>query len=638
MKLNKWFYGAMALSMLAACSSEDAPRNENGKPEIAFKGDGYLAIQINLPVESSVSRANDNFGDGTSNEYAVTEAAIALFKGTSEADATFVKVIKLDDTTFETDDPNNDNVTSTSTAFLIDNLELATDETLYGLALINYNGVVDITVTANGDGTTTSSMKVGTTTITSFADLQGVTISNNELYNTTDKNHFFMTNAILSDVRGGANDPGTTPGIFQLVELSRFLYDSKTEALANPSGCIYVERAVAKITSGIGDNAKTIQVGDNETGKVTLEVSYQYVIDNTEPSSYLIRKAPSKTVFTQFEWNLANINATGNNKYRMIGHTQMPVFEGYPHQYEYYRTYFCQDPNGPGIAAGNSLKSSKVGNDYPFVNVASTNPFYCYENTFTVTNQNHGNTTRAIFKVTMKPQGQENAVNLYVMDNDRTSIYTVTQIDKKFTAEVLGYQDAVRTALEALAKKANPTATMTVTEAEKYISTELEDVGTDRQLKSVALNTTAEGFDDVFGTATNADFKQALKDNGFDYDVMIENINNHFVLTKYEGGVSYFEVYIKHFGDDQTKITTINGTTTAEVYTKDPRAGNYLGRYGLVRNNWYDITVSDIIGMGSVTVPTIDFTLSDDNKKEEKYMSAEIHILSWAKRTQSEIF
>lgn len=78
------------------------------------------------------------------------------------------------------------------------------------------------------------------------------------------------------------------------------------------------------------------------------------------------------------------------------------------------------------------------------------------------------------------------------------------------------------------------------------------------------------------------------------------------------------------------------GITTTDVYPTGPyRDAKYLGRWGLVRNNWYDITVDNILSLGSATVPEIDGK-SDDNKEENYYIAARFHILSWAKRTQHE--
>ncbi len=61
-----------------------------------------------------------------------------------------------------------------------------------------------------------------------------------------------------------------------------------------------------------------------------------------------------------------------------------------------------------------------------------------------------------------------------------------------------------------------------------------------------------------------------------------------------------------------------------------------MGRYGLVRNNWYDIQVTEIKKIGSPVVPNITTDKTPDDNIDA-YISAKINVLSWAKRTQSTI-
>ena len=63
---------------------------------------------------------------------------------------------------------------------------------------------------------------------------------------------------------------------------------------------------------------------------------------------------------------------------------------------------------------------------------------------------------------------------------------------------------------------------------------------------------------------------------------------------------------------------------------------DYLGRYGMVRNNWYDVTITSVRNLGSPVVPDVEGSrgdTSDDNK--EIYLAFKVNVLSWAKRTQN---
>ena len=117
-------------------------------------------------------------------------------------------------------------------------------------------------------------------------------------------------------------------------------------------------------------------------------------------------------------------------------------------------------------------------------------------------------------------------------------------------------------------------------------------------------------------------------------------------LVSYVGGCAYYPIRIKHFGKDDTPWNTEDnapttkpskGESITDIYpgTDPTRSNNYLGRYGVLRNNWYDISVSKISAIGSPVVPEVskDKTPDDDYYN---YIAVRINVLSWAKRTQVE--
>ena len=135
-------------------------------------------------------------------------------------------------------------------------------------------------------------------------------------------------------------------------------------------------------------------------------------------------------------------------------------------------------------------------------------------------------------------------------------------------------------------------------------------------------------------------------------------------LYKYVGGIAYYSARIQHFGDVETPwnarseaynvyqdasnpcIYPANGTqqygTPLATYVYgDNHANAWLGRWGIVRNNWYVLTLKKIEGIGS-PVPE-DFSgeagnTPDDNPPTSFFISAEVHILPWVKRTQQVVF
>lgn len=96
-------------------------------------------------------------------------------------------------------------------------------------------------------------------------------------------------------------------------------------------------------------------------------------------------------------------------------------------------------------------------------------------------------------------------------------------------------------------------------------------------------------------------------------------------INTYLKGVTYYIARVKHFGDALTEWKS--GENYGENNDK------YLGRYGMLRNNWYELKVGNVYGPGYPGVPPVDPTLPDD--ENEKYLSVSVKILSWAKRSDT---
>ena len=97
-------------------------------------------------------------------------------------------------------------------------------------------------------------------------------------------------------------------------------------------------------------------------------------------------------------------------------------------------------------------------------------------------------------------------------------------------------------------------------------------------------------------------------------------------IKTYKEGVSYYIARIKHFGDDLTPWKEGDATYDGENL-------KWLGRYGVLRNNWYDLTIEKISGPGYPDVPEVKPDTPDD--EDTKYISVSVKILDWAKRSQS---
>lgn len=698
MKLNKWLYGAFALGLLAACSDKDiAPDSGGNDPNGSVSGvDNYLAVEIKLP-EEAVTRAGDNttgandfFDDGTKEEYNVKNAMIVVFKGgTDEKAATFYKAYDLEKPFF-TNTPADDQITSSYIAAIpVEGLATDYSEHYYGLVFLNRDGKTT-KVTSGSNGTTDGVMISNhtLTTSTTFADvleyittLASESTTENEFINS---NGFFMTNAPLSDA---TVDLVPTPNIHYLADLGTKTYTTMAEAKQKVSACIYVERAVAKVTTSVASNAYNFLTFVDKDGKkiddITVTATVECRMRNSNRKSYVVRNVEKDDnhLGTHFTWDLAS--TTYPRRYRMVGTTPMPGLSSPFHEgvdqaigeqtvkvQNLYRTYWCHDPNysknmykdGNPPAEGQTVPDPKDAEnttgdemfDGDFQVLSTNNTFYCRENTFDVKHQNNGNTTMALYKITyaVSTTGVVPDGGLYIKDGDHKKIYVKkedacwAEISRIITD--VNIQAALKTAIENTTTiSATQDANGVIQNAEEYLDIKIDKKAGTQTLEVTSISLKAEkgfsvgtitAFNNTIGNAAGTTTSQIQKD-------LLSRVNALSDITEYTGGVSYYYIPIMHFGDYYCPWTETVGTTTQAVYNggiafgdNDNHAKNYLGRYGMVRNNWYDLKINEIKAIGEPTLPSIKLTLSDDNKEVKRYIGVEIHVLSWAKRTQSVSF
>lgn len=632
MKTTKLFPLALAALMLGACSSDSI--NEQGTDKgFDADGNGFLSVSINLPTQKTTRAANDVFKDGTTAEYEVKDATLLLFGGADAATATCQGVYSIDLSQF---DDNTDDDQITTQYQTVQKVDAVTGTYAYALVVLNKN---DIDLDAF-KSKTLKEITNGATSVTSETDF-------------TSKG-FLMTNAPLSDKAGTSTGVGakeTTVTTTILTPVTENIYPSKSEAEAGDKAEITVERAVAKVSlttkiSGDKELAITNNTGKTSSDKISFSIDDAWALANKNNVTYLVRNwnqiRPSTLANgNKFgdEWYLLKseiatentaagenvisgvTDARTSNPYRFAGTNNIGA-GSYPLGYanEAYRTYFGADPNYDS--------NNAVATALPTADDFTADTKYCLENTFDVQHQNVKYTTCAIVKATFG-----DGADFYTRGTQTNVIYKESDIKTyavKSAIDLYG-QAAIDKALAAITDKGTDTYTGVVNEDNVTLTYETDASTGQYKVASVSVKVSVSKN----GTAeTSLDKTYADTDFTGDADPSLAQLNSKsaFLAYKYVGGAAYYTILIKHFGDE---LTPWNAEGKSQAYP-DNNENQYLGRYGVLRNNWYDIEVTGLTGLGSPVIPNvIEDTTTDD--KVERYIACKINVLSWAKRTQSAV-
>lgn len=585
MKIKHFFGLAVIAAMTASCSSNEDLGTAGSGTGTNETGVGYATFTINLPSVSG-TRAADAGGaemnEGTLEEYAVKSATALIFQkyGADEGSYKFVESVTLPIDGW-TDDPE-DGITTTSKKLVAKLTNVDTKNDYSVLILLNNNktgGGAKVELPTAGQSYNDWNSKILTPSVTDLAA----------------SGDFYMANAPL---KGSADSPAT------LVSIDKNkIYASEAEANKTTNDCaatVYVERGVAKMTVAKPGTTGTITVKDKANPTVTTksEVTFSnWALDITNQKTYAVHNIDGLSADYDKIWNTDPSN-------RFIGTNN--------------RVYWGKDPNYKNDVLKLKDKDADRKAEFNFIDATSkidkdfgeTNPVYCLENTFNLANMYQGQTTRVIFKATYTPKDDEG--NSLAETTDGT-FYTIGNM------KTILNETKLQAALEAAAKSVLPSGykvkyTNLKKEGSHVIT--LEDIVDD------AAGTTHLEKDASYGTKTGEEIVKEINDKlGLKAGRPEEMVG----INTYLKGVTYYIARVKHFGDALTEWKS--GENYGENNEK------YLGRYGMLRNNWYELKVGNVYGPGYPGVPPVDPTLPDD--ENEKYLSVIVKILSWAKRSQS---
>lgn len=611
MKIKHLFGLAVIAAMTASCSSNEdlgtaGPGTGNNEA-----GVGYATFTINLPTASGTRAANDDFAEGTAKEYAVNDATLVIFeKGTetSENKFKFVEAVSLGNLEpWKKDNESNNGITTEATITAKLN-SAKVDEVggkYYALVILNNeatsgNKVTVPTATTETYGTWNVAAKVNATNLLD------------------NKKGFYMANA--PEFKADDQEPTTLVAI-------KGIYRTKEEAQSKAATTIHVERGLAKVT--VGSSSVTVgssstkdyfgAAGANATGTKYSSDKVQitkWALDVTNTKSFPVHvtsglkdgitptppTGPTVQTVPAYSDIWKNTPGTAPATSRFV--SQLSATGAFK------RVYWGIDPN----YSKNLADKDACGKEFTLVKAdgsdaawkTSTEPLYCLENTFDIDHMKQGQTTRVVFKATYSPHGFADNETFYKIGNN-TDIWNKTNLETQIKTK----------AQEVLVGK-DPTKVPTkITVDLKAAGNNIEETAGTKILEEV--NVQYDGANVSADEIKAINEKLGLKAAGTD------PITNPIVgIATYKSGESYYIARIKHFGDDLTPWAAGN----------DTYGGNnlkWLGRYGVLRNNWYDLTVNSISGPGYPDVPEVKPDTPDD--EDTKYISVSVKILDWAKRS-----
>ena len=578
MRIKHFFGLAVLAAMTASCSSNnDLVNGGNGSGENE-SGVGYASFKINLPTTGGTraTAGEPEFNGGDANEYAVNDATLLLFKKDTEDGKVvykFQEEVELGNMEpWTKKDPENGGITTTAkmTAKLTNASVGSTD--YYALILLNNN---------YDAGTSTAKIKYPTV---------------NQTFSAWSKNADNATANYLKYDKGFfmANAPKYVAGAPETLVAIKNIYASKQEAENSAATTVYVERGLAKVSLATGSENKHVDIksGNYAGDKVDIK---GWTLDVTNTKTYPVHVTEGLWADT---WKAtvtpAATNGATMDRFHDTKLTEFPrVYWGLDPNYskDFADVAACEGEFNLVANQKDLSKAFKTGED-------AKKPQYCRENTFDIDHMVQGQTTRVLFSAKYQPNGFKPGETFYKMGNS-SQLWNASKVEAQIRAkaqEVLSEADASKVTV-TLAAKGND---MTKSGVRLVAAA------------NITYGTTALTTEQVDQINAKLGFKKATTT-----DAAVG-------LSTFESGVSYYVARVKHFNE----LTPWN----AGDKTYNSNNANWLGRYGVLRNNWYELSVHSVSGPGYPDVPKVNPKDPDD--VNDQYINVEVKILDWAKRTQ----
>ena len=571
MKIKHLFGLAVIAAMTASCSSNEDLGTAGPGTGTNETGVGYATFTINLPSVSG-TRAVDA-GGAEMNEGTANEYAVksatALIFQKYGSDEGSCKFVESVDLPTAAADWTDDTTVGITT----------TKKLVAKLTNVDTKNQYYVLVLLNNNKKT-GGVKVALPTVGQSYNEWNSQILTPSVDDLAADNDFYMANAPLK----GTASPTTLVTIDK-----KNIYSSKEKAEAGTSAAtVYVERGVAKMSVTDPTTKTVIDKATNTSTQSTVKFN-NWALDITNKKTYAVHNIDGLSTDFPDIWTTTRFIGTNS------------------------RVYWGKDPNYNLDNLNKTDKDAERKANFNFINATSginktfAESAYCLENTFNLANMYQGQTTRVIFKATYTPK---DVAGNPLADKDGT-FYTIGNMT------TILKEAALETAVNTAATSVLPGCTVDYTNLKQ----EGSHVITLADIKDSTGKTLVADKDYSGKTGTEIvkeiNDKLGLIDGAGHAEAMVG-------INTYAQGVTYYIARVKHFGS----LTPWN---SGESYGADN--AKYLGRYGMLRNNWYELTVGNVYGPGYPGVPPVDPNQPDD--ENEKYLSVSVKILSWAKRSDT---
>ncbi len=569
MRIKHFFGLAVIAAMTASCSSNNDLVVGGGNGSGENEsGASYASFSINLPTTRGTRVDDPEFKPGDANEYDVFNATLLVFKKGTTAGEGNYTLAEKVD--LGSMEPwKNPNETGVTTQAKI----------TAKLENVNKNDDLFALVLLN-NGSSTDAKVTLPSEGTKFSDWNVAAKATDKFTDT--KKGFYMANAPLYN--------STDKSVTTLVPIKKEnIFSTEAQASSGEAAAdIYVERGLAKVTlTAATKDDKTVDASSSYAGdKVTIS---NWALDVTNKKTFPIHNVDGLTTEYADIWK-NEVATSGPSTQRFVDNnpltTAKRVYWGVDPNYK--NNDLCKD-DADGTAAREAEFTYVKKKD---LTVGLDKAQYCLENTFNLANMMQGQTTRVIFKASYTPKD-------FTTEDGKTFF-------KIGTSVALWSQKNLEDHIKAAVTKVitgTTDITINLAATDNNITTAGNHV-----LKPSNITVTGHEVTDAEVTAISEKV----------------GLTKTAGISTYADGESYYIARIKHFGDALTPWKS--GDSYGDYNLK------YLGRYGMLRNNWYELDVQSISGPGYPDVPEVKPKTPDD--EDDKYIKISVKILDWAKRTQ----